>query len=300
MSGVYRIESITQLHSAIGYPKPLHPLISVIDYSKIEVESHLNNISVMSSLYIISLKTNCCKELQYGRGNYDFEEGTLVFIGPEQLVESRGEPEQSENSGWGLVFHPDLIRGHTIYENMDEYSFFGYESNEALHMSERERGIIENVVNAIEDEYSLNPDDYSIEIILSNLELFLGYCKRFYSRQFNTRKAVNKNVVSEFKSLLKKWYEDDFTRQQGIPNVTYFAKKLNYSPNYLGDLLKKETGKSTQDHIYSYIVDLAKDMLLHPDFNVSQVAYTLGFEYPQHFSKLFRKKTGQSPKEWIN
>lgn len=299
MNSIYRIESISQLHAALDYSKPLHPLISLIDYHKIEVTSNMVNVSVMSSLYSIALKKNCSGNLLYGRGNYDFDEGALVFIGPEQLVEHQGDPEQISLDGWGLFFHPDLIRGHAIFENMDEYSFFGYESNEALHMSEREKESIENVVQSIEDEYSLNPDDYSMEIILTNLELLLKYCKRFYSRQFNTRKSVNKDVTIAFKSLLKTWYEDHTLKKNGLPNVKYFAEKLNYSPNYLGDLLKKETGKSTQEHIYAYIIEQAKNMLLNPDFNISQVAYHLGFEYPQHFSKLFKNKTGQSPSEWI-
>ncbi len=300
MSGVYRIESISRLHAAIGYPKPLHPLISLIDYSKVQVDTSKLNISVVSSLYSISMKKSLSGKLIYGRETYDFDEGSLVFIGPDQIVEHRGEPAAVAYTGWGLYFHPDLIRGHAIYKNLDEYSFFGYESNEALHVSEREKASIEGVVKAIEEEYSLNPDDYSMEIILSNLELLLGYCKRFYSRQFNTRKSINKDVVREFKSLLKEWYADDSAREQGIPGVKYFAEKLHYSPNYLGDLLKKETGRSTQDHIYAYIIDRAKSMLLNPDLSIAEIAYTLGFEYPQHFSKLFKTKTGLSPSAWKN
>ncbi|MEM7182649.1 MAG: helix-turn-helix domain-containing protein [Spirochaetota bacterium] len=303
MSKIYRIESISQLHDSIGYSKPLHPLISFIDFSKIDktkARANLLNVSIIMTLYSIVMKKHSSGELVYGRGTYDFEEGTLVFLGPEQVVENRDDSKSSHHEGWGLYFHPDLIRGHAIYENMQDYSFFGYESNEALHMSEREKESIENVVQAIGYEYSLNPDDYSMEIILSNLELLLGYCKRFYSRQFNTRKSVNKDVVDQFRSLLRKWYEGNFARQNGIPNVKYFAERLNYSPNYLGDLLKKETGRSTQDHIYAHIVDRAKDMLLNPDFNVAQVAYSLGFEYPQHFSKVFKKKTGYSPSDWKN
>lgn len=300
MSGIYRIESISRLHAAIGYPKPLHPLISLIDYSKVQVDTRMLNISVVSSLYSIAMKKSISGRLIYGRETYDFDEGSLVFIGPDQLVEHRGEPEAVAYTGWGLYFHPDLIRGHAIYNNLDEYSFFGYESNEALHVSEREKASIEGVVKAIEEEYSLNPDDYSMEIILSNLELLLGYCKRFYSRQFNTRKSINKDVVREFKSLLKEWYAGESAREQGIPSVKYFAEKLHYSPNYLGDLLKKETERSTQDHIYAYIIDSAKSMLLDPDLSIAEVAYTLGFEYPQHFSKLFKTKTGLSPSAWKN
>lgn len=300
MSGVYRLESISQLHAALEYEKPLHPLISVIDYSRIKANLNLKNISIISSLYYIAFKKNMHGELRYGRGTYDFDDGTLVFIGPNQRIENRENSEPKAYEGWGLYFHPDLIRGHSISKNMDEYSFFGYESNEALHMSVREKATVENVVRAIENEYSMNPDDYSMEIILSNLELLLGYCKRFYSRQFNTRKAVNKDVVREFKILLKNWFEEDYAKAHGIPTVKYFAKELHYSPNYLGDLLKKNTEKSTQDHIYAYIIDKAKDMLLNPDLNVAQVAYSLGFEYPQHFSKLFKNKTGESPSKWKN
>lgn len=298
MSAVHRIESITQLHADIGYTKPLHPLISWIDFSKLKPLQKLTDITLVSALYSITLKTQSSCELVYGRGSYDFAEGSLLFMAPEQRVLYRVVDQPTQNEGWGLYFHPDLIRGHTIYQNIDEFSFFGYDSNEALHVSERERSSIETVMESIKTEYSLNPDDHSREIILTNLELLLRYCQRFYSRQFNTRTAVNRSVVDEFKQLLKAWFNDRNPTNEGLPTVKYFAERLHYSANYLGDLLKKETGQSTQDHIYAFVISRAKDLLLDPELSVAQVAYQLGFEYPQHFSKLFKTKTGQSPNQW--
>lgn len=300
MSDVHRIDSITQLHDEIGYPKPLHPLITLIDFGKIEEAPALTDVTIVSSLYSIAMKSHNSCELMYGRGTYDFEESALIFMGPEQRVQNRPTDTNVKNEGWGLYFHPDLIRGHAIQDSLDEFSFFGYESSEALHVSEREKESVVSVIEAIETEYSLNPDDHSLEIILSNLELLLRYCKRFYSRQFNTRKSINKSVVQEFNKLLKAWFDLSEKSSAKIPTVKYFADELNYSPNYLGDLLKKETGRSTQDHIYAEVIERAKNLLLNPDISVSQVAYSLGFEYPQHFSKLFKSKTGQSPNEWRN
>lgn len=255
MSGIHRIDSITQLHNEIGYPKPLHPLITLIDFSKIDAVPALTDVTIVSSLYSIVMKSHDSCELVYGRGTYDFEEGALIFMGPEQRVQHRATNPEVKNEGWGLYFHPDLIRGHAIYKDIDEFSFFGYESDEALHISEREKKSVQTVISAIETEYQLNPDNHSMEIILSNLELLLRYCKRFYSRQFSTRKAVNKTVVEEFNVLLKNWFESAEQRDVKIPTVKYFADRLNYSPNYLGDLLKKETGRSTQDHIYAEVIE---------------------------------------------
>lgn len=298
MGEIHRIDSITQLHEEIGYPKPLHPLITLIDFAKIEAAPDMQGITIVSSLYSILMKSHDSCELMYGRGTYDFAESALIFMGPEQRVEHRQPNPAAKNQGWGLYFHPDLIRGHAIHQNIDEFSFFEYESNEALHVSEREKAYVENTIQAIDTEYRLNPDDYSMEIILSNLELLLRYCKRFYSRQFNTRKAVHKGVVTEFNKLLNDWFEAHLKSEAKIPTVKYFAQQLNYSPNYLGDLLKKETGRSTQDHIYAAVIERAKNLLLDRKMSVSQVAYALGFEYPQHFSKLFKSKTGVSPNEW--
>ena len=249
-----RIESISQLHEVIGYGKPLHPLITAIDYSKVKLTSEMTNISVVTTLYSIAFKSNVSGKLFYGRGTYDFEEGALVFIGPEQFVEQRDDSPEPNHDGWGLYFHPDLIRGHAINDKMHEYSFFGYEANEALHVSDRERQSIENVVKSIKNEYSQNPDDFSIEIILSNLELLLGYCKRFYSRQFNTRTSVNQDVVSNFTALLHQWYKEDMARQHGMPKIKYFSEKLNYSPNYLGDILKKKRARALK--IISMLISL--------------------------------------------
>ena len=300
MSTLIRIESITQLHELIGYEKPKHPQISLIEYGKIIPQLPMDeNLKISTGFYSIGLKEHPC-EMKYGRKYYDFHEGSLVFMAPGQTFSAIRERENIRVGGWGLFFHPDLIRKSPLGEKMKEYSYFSYDVHEALHLSDREKQTITSVVRTIEEEYSQNLDSYSRDLILSNLELLLNYCNRFYGRQFLTRTHVNKDVVSRFESFLAKYFDSDRPQSEGLPTVKFCAKEMGYSSNYLSDMLKKETGKNTQEHIHFHLIEKAKNMLLGTEEPVSRIAYTLGFEYPQHFSKLFKSKTGMSPAAYRN
>lgn len=300
MNEIIPIQSITEAHELMGQAAPKHPLIS-IQYDK---ETCFNPDFVGARMtfdaYLIMFKDKRSGSMGYGRNSYDFQEGTLVFMAPGQVMEVP-EVEVLENSlGWSLAFHPDLIRKSHLAEIMDEYSFFSYEVNEALHLSAEEQQHILDVIRQIEKEYSQPIDRHSQRLIISNLELLLNYCTRFYDRQFYTRTNFNQDFVSDFEHILKAYFKSDRPRESGIPQISYFARELNMSTNYLSDLLKKETGKSAKAHINEFLVDKAKTALLSSNSSVSQIAYDLGFEYPQSLSRLFKSKTGISPNEYRN
>ena len=259
-------------------------------------------VKVINNLYQITLKELGCGNLQYGKNSYDYENGTLVFTAPGQVTVFEGEMplEGDDNSGWTLAFHPDLIRTSSFAQKIDSYSFFSYDVNEALHLSEDELNTIEDLLDKIVKEYSQNLDKHSQNLIISNIELLLDYCTRFYDRQFYTRTNLNADVLSKFERLLKIYYQSDKATESGIPGVSYFARELNLSPNYLSDVLKRESGKTAQEHIHLFIIDKAKNTLLNSNESISEIGYTLGFEYPQHFSNLFKSKTGYSPSEYRN
>ena len=301
MGNIMRIESISQIHEMIGYEKPKHPLITFIEPSKIKAKPIIDQ-QFSIGLYSISLKNGHECKLKYGRQYYDFQEGTLMFLAPGQTIEpvSVSEKAESELDGWILIFHPDLIRKSPLGKKMNEYSFFSYDSHEALHLSDQERQTVTCIVKTIENEYSQNIDVHSQDLIISNLELFLNYCNRFYGRQFFTRTNVNRDVATRFEEYLQSYFDSDKPETRGLPSVKFCAQDMGYSPNYLSDLLKKETGKGTQEHIHYYLIEKAKTLLLGTEEPVSQIAYSLGFEYPQHFSKLFKNKTGMSPAEYRN
>lgn len=302
MAKSFVINSITQAHEAVGLSKPKHPLVSVVKTSDFTPVIDFRGIKVISNLYQITLKQIGCGNLIYGKNSYDYEEGTLVFTSPGQVTVFEGEIpiENDANEGWTLAFHPDLIRKSALAEKIPTYSFFNYEVSEALHLSDEERNTIEELLDKIIKEYSQNLDRHSQNLIIANIELLLDYCLRFYDRQFYTRTNLNSDIVSKFERILKGYYQQDNAIDFGLPNVNYCAKELNLSPNYLSDLLKKETGKTAKEHIYLYVVDKAKNFLLNSSDSVSEIAYTLGFEYPQHFSNLFRSKTGTSPRDYRN
>lgn len=303
MNDIFKIETISQLNEILNQPKAKNPLISVIDFSQIQDFSNSHHSKITSSFYIIMLKSQCHGTLKYGRQYYDFQEGTLVFMAPDQVmaVEEMEDSEiPQEISGWGLFFHPDLIRGTTLANKMKDYSFFSYDTNEALHLSDKEKQTLSAIISQIETELELNIDKHSKTLIASNIELLLNYCTRFYDRQFITRVNSNKDVLSRFETVLNNYFTADLQQEKGLPTVKFCAEQLNLSPNYLSDLLKKETGKNAQDHIHSKVIDTAKNMLLSTNESVSQIAYQLGFEYPQYFSKVFKKKTGQSPAAYRN
>jgi len=297
MEKILRIESISQINEMVGYEKLKHPLITLLEPWKVKMIPVIEQKIIMS-LYSISLKTGHECKIKYGRQNYDFKEGTLMCLAPGQTMEPLSTSDKSELNGWVLIFHPDLISKSALGKKINEYTFFSYDSHEALHLSDQERQTVTDIVKAIKVEYSQNLDVHSQDLIISNIELLLNYCKRFYGRQFITRTNVYKDVVIRFEEFLKSYFDSDKPESQGLPSVKYCAQEMCYSPNYLSDLLKKETGKNTQEHIHFYLIEKAKIMLLGTQEPVNRIAHSLGFEYPQHFSKLFKDKTGMSPAEY--
>lgn len=298
MNDIIHIKSITEAHQLMGLPAPKHPLISIQYDKEACVTPEMVGTRLTFDTYLIMFKDKRSGSMGYGRNSYDFQESTLIFMAPGQVMEVP-EVEVMENShGWSIAFHPDLIRKSHLAELMDEYTFFSYEVNEALHLSADEQQHILEVVKQIEKEYVQPIDRHSQRLIISNLELLLNYCTRFYDRQFYTRTNFSQDFVSEFERSLKAYFKSDKPQQLGIPHVSYFAQELNMSTNYLSDMLKKETGKSAKAHINEFLVDKAKTALLNSKSSVSQIAYDLGFEYPQSLSRLFKSKTGITPQEY--
>ncbi len=295
MEGIRHFKTVDEYNKMMGV-ETLHPLVSVIDFSKTTYNENFP-LGHSYGFYMIFLKDIKCGDLKYGKNYYDYQEGTLVFMAPEQIItiENR-HPHQLK--GWALLFHPDLLRGTMLGKSMRNYSFFSYEVSEALHLSDQERNIVLECFANIKTELNHSIDNHTQRLIVSNIELFLNYCTRFYERQFITRKNLNSDILSRFESLLNSYFKSDTPQSLGLPSVKYCADKLNLSPNYLGDLVKKETGKSPQEHIQNYLIDVAKEKMFEKDKTVSQIAYELGFEYPQYFSRLFKKCVGMSPNEY--
>jgi AraC-like DNA-binding protein len=291
-----KIESISQLHELLGCSKPKHPLITVLDPQKLQVPAQMHNVRVVSSFYAVWLKTTDCG-IEYGRNHYDFEEGALVFTAPQQVVSVSGEVAEDED-GWMLFFHPDLIRSTGLGGKISQYTFFSYEIHEALHLSEAEKATITQCIQNIKEEYEQRIDDHSQSVIVSNVELLLNYCSRYYARQFNTRTTANKDLLTRFERLLKDHFDSGQLIKKGIPTVQDLAGEVHLSADYLSDLLKKETGRSAKDHINDFVVEKAKYLLLNSQDTISGIAYELGFNYPHYFSRLFKAKTGQTPQEF--
>ena len=241
-----------------------------------------------------------CGDLVYGRHTYDYQEGTLVFLAPGQVAGVNSNGEFYQPKGHALVFHPDLIHGTSLGKHIQEYSFFGYQSREALHLSERERKIVLDCFSKIKYELEHAIDKHSKMLIVSNIELFLNYCTRFYERQFITRDNVHKGIIERFETLLNDYFWSDKPETIGLPSVAYCAAELNLSPNYFGDLVKKDTGKTAQEYIQSKVIDIAKEKVFDHSKSINQIASELGFKYPQHFTRLFKQRVGQSPNEYRN
>ena len=273
-----------------------HPLITVFDFSKCTRHGEFPE-GHSCGFYTIFLKDAICGDLKYGRNYYDYQEGTLVFLAPHQVIKIENRQPHTPK-GWALMFHPDLIRGTSLARSMKDYTFFSYEVFEALHLSEQERQTILECFHNIVSELNHNIDKHSQRLIVSNIELFLNYCTRYYDRQFITRSHINSDILSRFENLLDEYFKTDLPQREGLPTVKYCADKLHLSPNYLGDLLKKETGKSAQEHVQLKLIETAKEKMYEKDKSVSQIAYELGFEYPQYFSRLFKKRTGMTPNEY--
>lgn len=294
---IINFESISDLHNAMKRPQPLHPLISVVDHTEFYAERPKDGTLCRLGFYSIS-----CKKfdglLYYGKSQYDFREGSLMFTAPGQVIGAA--PGCKVNEGWALFIHPDMLHGTALGKKMHQYSFFHYEVNEALHISEEEDKVIRDCVDKIAREYRQVIDKHTQSLIVNNVELLLNYCNRYYDRQFYTRAKVNSDVVQRFEILLKDYFGQSTLIETGLPPVTYFAAKLNLSPNYLSDLLQKSTGKSTVEHIHLELVEKAKSLLWGTEESISEIAYELGFEHPSHFTKIFKAKTGKSPSEFRN
>jgi AraC family transcriptional activator of pobA len=296
MKEIVSIATVSEAYQFLNLGKPKHPLISVLRLGNVLGNMDIDNLKYSIGLYQISLKDNCPFTIaNYGRNSYDYQEGTMIFTAPNQILEYKKSENYKQDKGWTLMFHPDLIRKSELCEKISKFSFFNYASNEALHLSDEERKTVTQIVEKIETEFSNNIDTHSQALINSNLELLLNYCLRFYDRQFYTRTNLNKDIASEFEKLLKDYYNTSRQLELGIPTVQFCGEAMNMSPKYLSDLLRKETGQSTQDHIHKYIIEKAKNKLLNSTESVSEIAYLLGFEYPQYFSKIFKKKTSMSP-----
>jgi AraC-like DNA-binding protein len=297
MKPIVHLKSISDINKFVQCPT-LHPLVGVVDFGKVD-EYIEEGTRISSDFYSIMFKNYCANQLKYGRQTYDFQDGNLICIAPKQVLTLDTEIEKRDDMmGWGLFFHPDLLRGTSLGQKMKEYTFFSYETSEALHLSEKEKQILFDCVKNIEQELNENIDNHSQTLIVSNIELLLNYCSRYYGRQFITRKNNNSHTVAQVESLLKEYFAHVELKSSGLPSVKYLAEEVHLSPSYLSDLLKKETGMNAQDHIHYHLIEEAKNILLNSDKSVGEVACSLGFEYPQYFSKLFKLKTGKTPVEY--
>ncbi len=291
MDEIIRLDYISQFNSLRGL-ETLHPLVSVIDFTKMKL---IPEGRAYYGFYSVFLKESKCGDLKYGCNYYDYQEGTLVFIAPGQIVGIGSKPGTVMPKGWGLLFHPDLIRGTSLGQNMKKYTFFSYEANEALHLSDKERQVIMDCLNNIDHELRQSIDKHSKILIANNIELLLNYCMRYYDRQFITRSLVNKDILTRFENLLDNYFQSELVHTAGLPTVKYCADQLHLSANYFGDLIKKETGKSPQENIQLKVMALAKERVFDKSKTLSEIAYDLGFKSPQHFSRMFKNETGQTP-----
>lgn len=294
MGEILKMNTIHDYHEFLEV-ETLNPLVSVLDLSKVPpMRQGRKNFG----FYTIFLKDIKCGDLRYGRKTYDYQEGTLVFIAPGQIVGDDDDGTRIQGKGWALLFHPDLLHGTLLGKKMKEYTFFSYEANEALHMSDREREIVINCFLGIREELEHAIDKHSRSIITANIEVFLNHCVRFYDRQFITRKDVNKDILTRFEDLLVNYFDSEAPETYGLPSVAYCADKLHLSANYFGDLIKKETGKSAQEYIQLTVINQVKERFADLNKSVSEVAYEMGFKYPHHLSRLFKKVVGCSPNEY--
>ncbi len=295
MDDIISFNSIKE-YNAFNNNETLHPLVSVVHLDKANPRK-LKRLRY--GFYTVFLKQIFCGDLRYGLSNYDYEEGTLIFLAPNQVIGENGN-NYYQPQGIALVFHPDLIAGTSLGKSIGDYHFFSYAVNEALHLSEQERKIIQDCFSKIEYELQHAIDKHSKQLIVSNIELFLNYCTRFYDRQFITRDNVNKGILERFEEFLNGYFSSEKPVNIGLPSVAYCADEFNLSANYFGDLIKKETGKTAQEYIQSKVIEVAKERIFDNNKSISEVAYNLGFKYPQHFTRLFKQKTGVTPVEYRN
>ena len=290
------VNSISELHKMMGLPKPLHPLVSLINMGDASRSKQTEPVNFIFNFYGISLKKNVNGKLKYGQNYYDFDEGVLAMTAPKQVL-SISNADNYEVTGWWLVFHPDFIRNYPLAKTINSYGYFSYAVNEALHLSDREEQMLENIMKSIEQESQTSIDQFSQDVMIAHLDLLLNYCNRFYNRQFLTRKAASNDLLVKFEKLLDTYFDNDIT-QLGIPSVQYLSQHLNVSAHYLSDMLRSLTGQSTQQHIHEKLIEKAKEKLTTSKLSVSEIAFQLGFEHPQSFSKLFKSKVEMSPLEF--
>lgn len=286
-----KFDSLTDFHKALGLPKPLHPLVSVINLEDVNVVPEELSERMILNYYKIAYKTSVAT-VKYGQSHYDFSEGGLIFTAPNQLFES---PDEIKRSGYVLLIHPDFLLSYPLATKIKDYGYFSYSTNEALHLSDKEKNIILSIFDIILDELNSRIDDFSQDVIISQIELLLNYSSRFYKRQFITRKTVNSGLLENLEVILEDYFNNYQTSTHGIPTVRYLADLLNLSPSYLSDMLRSLTGQNAQQHIHNKMIEKAKELLSTSELTISEIAYQLGFEHPQSFSKLFKTKTKISP-----
>jgi AraC-like DNA-binding protein len=293
----YRLKTISEFHQVKRLPKPEHPLISVINVEDMKEFRDEDLHVFVYDFYFIALKRNCAVKFKYGQQEYDFDEGTMFFGSPNQVfgVEHGDIPQTGERSGWMLLIHPDFLWKTSLAKNIKQYEYFDYSVHEALFLSEKEEAVMNNIIENIQQEYHSNIDQFSQEIIIAQLEVLFNYADRFYHRQFLTRKITNHQVLDRLEAILTEYFTGDDLIKNGLPSVQHIAERLNMSPNYLSGLLKTLTGQSTQQHIHNKLIEKAKEKLSVTALSVSEIAYELGFEHSQSFSKLFKTKTHLSP-----
>lgn len=300
MSTVIHLETIAEMHKMLPDSQVKHPLVAVIDFTKYKEQIN-SGMKMTLGFYSVMFKNFCLNKMKYGQQPFDFQQGSLVCIAPRQVI-VLDEPlsTKDEVSGWGVFFHPDLLRGSTLSRSIKDYSFFSYDINEALHLSEKEKHVLYDIVQKIDSELSENIDKHSQTLIVSAIELLLNYCTRYYDRQFITRKNINNDFLAKVEEILQVYFRSTALSEKGLPTVKYLAEHVHLSPNYLSDLLKKETGMNAQDLIHYYLIEEAKSLLSSSTLSISELAFSLGFEYPQYFSRLFKSKTGMTPLEFRN
>ena len=296
MPKVSKLGSITEIHRMLGLPGPVHPLISLMDATSGQIDLSLLPSSYVLSFYKISFTTKLGGKFKYGQSYYDFDEGSLLFTAPNQVIGSTEDYKDKE--GYSLIIHPDFLHGYPLAMKIKQYGFFSYATNEALHLSEQERATILSIYTIIRDELNSRIDDFSHEVIIAQIELLLSYAKRFYKRQFLTRQVVTNDLLQQLEDLLNTYFEEEKPVVLGIPTVQYLSEQLNYTPNYLSDMLRSLTGLNAQQHIHQNLIERSKELLSSTNLTISEVAYKLGFEHPQSFSRLFKIKTKISPVEF--
>lgn len=293
---INRIDSVGEYSNLRG-AETLHPMINILDYDHLKI---LEPATYNFGFYCVFLKETKCGDLRYGKESYDYQEESLVFVAPGQILTVESYLPDIKPKGKVLIFHPDFLRGTALSNIIKDYSFFSYSSNEALHLSKKEREMVLNIFATIEDELQQNLDKHSKTLVISHIQVFLNYSIRFYDRQFITREHINKGTLEKFEDLLNTYFLSDKPQSIGLPTVSSCADELHLSPNYFGDLIKRETGVSAQEYIQIKVINIAKEKIFDINKSISEIAYELGFKYPQHFTRLFKQKTGKSPVEFRN